>query len=527
MRPLLYIFILFLSSCAIQVPPGGGEKDTKPPELIGSNPEPFATNFSGNSVQLDFNEYVQVKDASTQLVVSPLLKQNPVVKIRKKSVIISFEEDTLLPNTTYTMNFGSSLVDVNEGNAKDDFQFVFSTGDHIDSLAISGKVFSGKTLNPEGGLIVLLYRTANDSLPFLSRPDYFAKTDKEGNYRIRNIAPGNYKVVAIKDADSDYKYSPAVESIGFVDTAVHAGDQNVNMKIFTERPALKLAKAQSDYAGKASIVFTRSVKDTSIQWLSNKADLNLHTVKWSKDADTLSFYYMNRDADSISVKIGEFPKDTVTIRLIHNSTKSGRGNAFTIVPDQADVIAYWKSYSLSATRPLSAVDTSKISLLEDSLPVKFKILITDSLKGAFQISYDWKQKKSYRLKLYPSSVSSLYFDQLTDTLSFLFSTKSETDYGSVVVRLDSLQGGSYIIQLVDENDNMYYEKIAEGSGELNFNLLDPRNYRVKMILDKNQNKKWDAGDYLNHIQPEQVIYYPETITVRANWDVDISWKPRF
>ena len=193
-KGFLYLLLVFLSSCAVQVAPTGGDKDTKPPEMTGSEPKMFQTNFSGHEVVLDFNEYVQVKDASNSLIVSPLLKQQPIVKIRSKSVIVSFEGDTLLPNTTYTMNFGSALVDVNEGNAKEDFQFVFSTGDHIDSLQITGKVINAKDLKADGGFIVMLYHENTDSLPFLSRPDYFCKTAKDGSFRVRNISPGRYKI---------------------------------------------------------------------------------------------------------------------------------------------------------------------------------------------------------------------------------------------------------------------------------------------------------------------------------------------
>lgn len=520
---LIFCILLFLSSCAIQVPPGGGEKDVSPPEVVSSNPQPFQTNFTGNAVEIEFNEYVQVKDPNTQLIISPLLKNQPVVKVRKKSVLISFEEDTLLPNTTYTINFGSSLVDVNEGNTKQDYQFVFSTGPVIDSLSIKGSVIGAKDLKPDEGYTVMLYHNSEDSLPYLSRPAYFSRTAKDGSFEIRNISPGRYKVIALKDSDGDYKYTQAAEDIGFVDSTVEAGfEKPVQFKVFRELPKKAIAKAASEYPGKARITFTRSVSDTLVNWLDT-AGVDLYRTRWSKEKDTLDVYYKNRNADSLQLMLNDFPKDTILIRLLREESQGGRGIGNKITAVQTGELPFFKPFIFNSTKPIARIDTSKIMVLQDSIPIPYGLVITDSLSARFELRRDWKQSASGRIMLLPAAVTNI-FGEWNDTLQFTFSTSRESQYGSMSVAIDSLRQGNYLLQLVGDNDQIYYEQSLSGSKQLSFNLLEPRVYRLKFVNDINTDGRWTTGSYLDHRQAEQVLYYPESITVRANWDVDVKWN---
>lgn len=524
---LFFFFILILSSCAIQVPPGGGDKDVAPPELTGSEPELFATGYSGNTVKLDFNEFVQMRDAATQLIISPPLKQQPVVKVRNKSVFISFEEDTLLPNTTYTMNFGSALVDVNEGNVKQDFQFVFSTGDHIDSLAVSGSVLNSYDLKSDAGYTVMLYKGNDDSLPLNSRPDYFSRTAKDGSFRIRNIAQGDYKIIALKDADGDYKYAPSVESIAWTKDRVSSGEEGVKLLMFTEQPKLAISKILSDYPGKARVILNRPVENKGFQWLMDTTATLIYRKVWSKESDTLSLYYENVNYDSLKFRLEQFPKDTVIIRLLRlQGRQGGRGEKFTLAADRTGELPYFRPLYLHANRVVKSLDVTKFIVREDSLPVQAAITIEDSLNGKIRVDFNWKQKRNYHLQLLPEAVQSLFYDK-SDSLQFSFVTSSETDYGALTVHATFPEKGNYIIQLVDNDDRVYYEQNFSGvDGHLSFTKLDPRQYRLKAIVDTNGNKKWDTGDYLRHVQPETVLHYPEQVTVRANWDVEVDWKKK-
>ena len=520
----LILIGLVLSSCAIQVAPGGGEKDVQPPKLISSVPENSALHYSGKTIELNFDEYIQLKDVATQLIVSPLLKEAPVVKLKKKSILIALD-DTLSESTTYTLNFGSSIADVNEGNVNENFQFVFSTGDHIDSLSISGAVQNAKDLKTDAGFLVMLYHSNADSVPLLSRPDYFSRTAKDGSFHIHNIAPGRYKIIAMKEGDGDYKYTPSIEAIGFVDSMVTASDENIRLSVFTEITAGSINKTYSEIPGKAGVVFNQGVKAKTIQWLSDLSRLELYNVRWSENGDSLSIFYKNRNADSLSFRLPEaFPKDTIVIRLLKLESRQGRGLGFNISPLVPADQPYFKPYQLTANRPLSKVDLKRISLMEDSVPLTIELTITDSLRSSFELRNQWKEKKNYSLIFYPNAFTDI-FGETNDTLQFKFRTKSETDYGAVSIKVDSLFLGHYILQLVDGEDKLFYQQEFRQSTKLDFSRLEPRIYRLKLISDSNGNGKWDPGIYLQHVHPEKVLYYPDNITIRANWDVEIKWAP--
>ena len=181
-----FLVSIFLTSCAIQVPPAGGDQDTSAPKVLESVPENSSTNFTGHEISIRFDEFIQLKDAQTQLVISPPLNQFPELKLRKKNLFIHFE-DTLEQNTTYSFNFGNSIVDNNEGNPIENCQFVFSTGDVIDSLEVTGSIHDAFDAKPEKDALVMLYKQDIDSLPFIKRPYYFGKSDEEGDYLMRNI----------------------------------------------------------------------------------------------------------------------------------------------------------------------------------------------------------------------------------------------------------------------------------------------------------------------------------------------------
>ena len=194
---LLLLVVFLLTSCAIQVPPDGGPQDLSAPILVSSTPENHTTSFTGHDIELNFDEYISLNNITSQLIISPLLKNQPETTVKKRSMLIHFE-DTLLENTTYTINFGEGVADNNEGNKLQSFQFVFSTGTVLDSLKIQGRITNAFDNKPSKGIMSLLYRENGDSLPFHQRPVYFSTTNDSGYFTISNISPGFYKMIALK-----------------------------------------------------------------------------------------------------------------------------------------------------------------------------------------------------------------------------------------------------------------------------------------------------------------------------------------
>ncbi len=222
---------IFISGCAQIVSPTGGSRDTIPPRLVSSNPKLGATNFTGNRISLYFDEYVQIKDLQQNLLVSPTPLKNPYIDYKLKSVTIRLR-DTLEPNTTYTINLGNSIRDINEENAIKDFAYVFSTGNTIDSLNFSGKVQEAETGKADSTLIVLLYKNLNDTAVIKLKPKYIARLDREGNFSFHNLAAGEYKVYALKDGDGGRTYNSKIEMFAFADKTVMVNENTTLVSLY-------------------------------------------------------------------------------------------------------------------------------------------------------------------------------------------------------------------------------------------------------------------------------------------------------
>lgn len=217
-EPLLFALLIY--ACANRGYPQGGAKDETPPEIVVEEPLSFSKNFNEKKINIYFNEFVQLKDMSEKFVFSPPLKKNPRVSLRGKYIQISIA-DTLRPNTTYSLDFGDAIVDNNEGNPLGFYRYVFSTGDYIDTLELSGQIVHAESYEPMLGVLVALYENLADSVPLLELPNYIARSDSSGNFRFTNIKDTVYRVAALVDMNKDKKYTPESEMFAFIDTTVH------------------------------------------------------------------------------------------------------------------------------------------------------------------------------------------------------------------------------------------------------------------------------------------------------------------
>lgn len=521
------ISILF-ESCAIQVPPDGGKKDMEPPHLLSSEPANYSNLFKGRDLKLDFDEFISLNEIGSQLIVSPLLKYPPELKIRKKSLLIHFQ-DTLLENTTYTINFGQGITDNNEGNKLENFQFVFSTGSIIDSLDVQGSIETAFDHKKSKDVLALLYRSTKDSIPFLEKPLYFSRTNDSGQFRISNISPGFYKLIGLKETDGNYLYSPGDELIGFPDSFVNASSENINLQIFNEVTKLHLLKAYSEFPGKAVVVFNAPADTVRIKLLTDTAKLNIYSYSFSKEKDTVNIWYKNNFADSLSFYFDNYLlKDTVTIRLfkLTEENKGRKRTGMTILPgnSQTALQHLHLPHYLQITRPVATSSFDKIIFSEDSLLIKTKYEFTDSLHMQLNVNHKWKSKSKYSIFIPPGTFTDIYGIK-NDTIQFAFEAHGEADYGSIKMIFKKTDSIPYILQLVDDAGSAISRQVSSSHDTIfELNFLDPRVYRIKLIRDENGNGKWDTGNYLKNIQPEQIEFYPERITVRANWDVDVNLK---
>jgi hypothetical protein len=239
-RYLLNIFIgalilqlvgYFIAGCAQIGAPTGGPRDTLAPTLVKANPENKKTNFNYNKIVLDFNEYIELQDLSANLSISPLPKLNPLISSNLKTITIKLK-DSLLPNTTYNIDFGNSIKDINEGNVYKSFAYQFSTGNSIDSSTIQGKVVMAETGKADSTLIVLLYKNLNDSAVKTQRPNYISKLDGSGNFKFSYLPNQNFNVYVLKDGDGNKFYNSPTEVFGFLNKIVNSTEIDSDITLF-------------------------------------------------------------------------------------------------------------------------------------------------------------------------------------------------------------------------------------------------------------------------------------------------------
>ena len=208
-----------LSGCAAIGNPDGGAFDETPPRITSTHPKNGATGYDGHKVTIDFNEFIKLENASEKVVISPPQTEQPEIKVTGKKIQVELF-DSLKPNTTYSIDFADGIVDNNEGNPLGDFCFRFSTGDAIDTLEVSGYVLNAQNLDPVKGITVGLHKDLSDSA-FMTKPfDRVSRTDANGHFTVRGIAPGSYRIYAVMDMDQTFSYSQRNEQIAWMDSII-------------------------------------------------------------------------------------------------------------------------------------------------------------------------------------------------------------------------------------------------------------------------------------------------------------------
>lgn len=527
-RFIFFVFLLTASSCAIQVAPTGGEKDTSSPEIKKSVPENFSTNFSGHDISITFDEYIALKDLNSQFIVSPPLKYQPDPKVKKKTLVIHLD-DTLLQNTTYTMNFGNAITDMREGNAVSNFQYVFSTGDILDSLKVSGKVENASNLKTEKGILVMMYRGTDDSLPLKTLPDYIARTNEDGLFEIKNVSPGSYKIFALKDNNSNNLFDDPEEGMAFQNDRIQAGDTGIRMAFFKETKKQQLLKATSDEPGRITIAWTRPLGNVAPVFISDTSAMKIHAIIFSQKRDTMTLWYRSLQSDSLNMVVrSDETADTISLRLKKPETKTKSRSAPVLTVQYTlkteNDLDLNEHLQFIFNHPVDSFGFSGISVLKDSVPMKdVHFYFSDSLRKNLVVDFPVAEKSGYAINIPPGAFKDI-FGLRNDTLQLLFRSKSVSDYGTVAVQVKlSDSGKNYLLQLIDEKENVFRQSVINSDTTLNYDYLSPRTYRLKMIEDNNNNHEWDTGNYMQKRQPERVFYYRENLTVRANWDVEVTW----
>ncbi len=578
---LVLLPLFFPTGCAnTTTPPSGGHKDTIPPVITKVNPLPGTVNVPvhGTKLVFTFDEYVKIKDANS-IFLSPPMEKKPKGTIRGKSVVISFEED-LQPNTTYTLDLTGAIVDNNEGNPFPGFTLVFSTGDRIDSLCLTGLVQDCNTLKPLKGATVLLYKDHADSAVFLHRPNAATKTDDWGFFSLRNIQDTVYRVYAIKDENNNNKYDPESERIAFLDSLLRptvvyndslyefkkfdmkdtalclARHAQIELNLFRERPS-KQYVVKKERVGPRTAYLTFMAPDAVIhdmrvrglpreklihQFNLQKDSLELWVNDQRKMPDTLHLVlkYDKTDSTGQLKPTEELIKLTYTKELRAELMKKENNYrdrkhedtiaVMTTTADPTTVEQY--GFGIEFKYPLieeawDSLEFHSVNPRQQEAPGKVKVTRDpDNLRRfqimptePFQVGYDYYLKVPHRKF---RDINGFY----NDSTQMKVTLPTDDKLSSITLELSGVQNRYLVELLTEKRDKVIRSFLIDRGGPVVFPYLKQGSYCIRITEDKNRNGMVDTGVLLEKKQPEKVRFFKleDQFLIKVLERSEMVWK---
>lgn len=515
--------ILFLYSCANIKQPMGGPEDEKPPAVKKSIPANNSRNYQGKTITLEFDEYVDAQKLNENIIISPIVEGKYEIITKKKTVEIRFKEP-FKENTTYNINLSESIKDVTRGNFIKDLTLAFSTGPTIDSLSVKGQAYdfiSGKGVKD---ISIQLYKTSDTNTVRNSNPLYFAKTDLQGNFTINNVKEGTYNVYALKDVNKNFRYNDK-EDIAYINNVV-VDKPSVNVRLGLtlsdkKGPEIVGMKQEYEYYVLSSNEGLESykLKSDSIPVISDLSEdaknIRIFNNFYSKDSITLYYQFVDSSANITNDKVKIFFQE-----YKDKSKKNVFGS--TVEPTNLEVFKD-DVIRLKFNKPVAIFDFSKLNLKKDTLPISYdhSEIALDSSKMNIRFVNKYSFKDSLVLAFEKGAFISMNGDS-TNAKTYKFKNKDEEQYG-ILGGTIVCNAPDYIFQLINSKGKIVDTK--KNATTFYYKMLDPGEYRLKIIIDVNKNGRWDATDLDNNIPPEPLFFYKEKINLRANWELlDIKFE---
>ena len=519
------IFGLFISatSCAKRGTISGGIKDTIAPKIVSSIPKNFKTNFEGTSIKIVFDELIKVKDINKQLIISPPLKNQPIIVPQgSASKFISIKiEDTLQPNTTYSFNFGQSITDNNEGNPYSQFKYVFSTGSYIDSLIITGSIKDAYNQKPDNFVSVMLYdaKTFKDSTVYKETPLYVTNTlDSLKVFALENVKENSYYIIALNDKNKNNKFDPRTEKIGFLKDPIQTPTTSTyEIELFKEEDVFKAEKPIQQSTNKFFMTAHGNTKNLKVKAKAGLKEIQVKLAKHpEQNKDSVQLFLPKIDSDTLTffVENGSYTKTFVSK---YKELKTA--DTLLLKPNQNGILDFNDLLSFTSTTPILSFNKDKIKITkQDSIAVDFTVAYRD-FEQELVLDFKKEEEEKYFISILPGAVTDFY-GTTNDSITQKIMTKAFADYGNLRVNLKNVKRFPVIVELTDKSGKQIASQTSAEKTNLNFDLINPMIYTLRLIYDDNANKKWDTGNFLEKKQAEQIIYYPKEIDVRANWDVE-------
>lgn len=458
-------FLVLLPGCANPIAPSGGPRDSLPPLLTDVTPPDSTRNFTSKKITFTFDEFIELQNVRENLVISPLPKNEPTVTAKLHSLTVTIK-DTLEDNTTYSYNFGDAIKDINEGNVAKNFTYVFSTGKTIDSFELRGNIIVAQTGKTDSTLVAMLYNTTDDSAVVKQKPRYIAKVNGSGNFTFRHLPAGTFVLYGLKDESGQYRFTSNKQLFAFADKPITTGSNNPPVTLYAY-----LEKSEEKEKTPAT-----PAKQPAINKSFN-ADKNKPQEK------RLSFR-TNLD----------------------NGQQDLLGNLEFIFVD-----------------PLKTFDSTKMVFSDEQYkPLTGYTITRDTSNKKVTLKYQWKENTPYSLIVDKDFAEDSAGKKIARTDTLHFRTMKETDYGSVRLRFNNFDVSKKpVLLLLQGEDIKFSSKLT--TKEFYVKLFKPGDYDIRILYDDNDNGVWDPGEFFGkHRQPEKVQPINMKLTVKANWDKDIS-----
>jgi hypothetical protein len=519
---IISVICVCIASCAKKGRPSGGDKDVTPPKMLNATPENYSVNFTGNEIKIQFDEYVKLNDINKQLIISPPLKIRPLISPQSgasKYVKIKIY-DTLQPNTTYSFNFGKSIVDNNESNPYQYFKYVFSTGETIDSLQLKGSIRDALSKTADRYVSVMLYEidsTYTDSAVYTKPPRYITNTlDSATTFQFENLKAGKYQLLALKEESDNFIFNQKTDKIAFKKEFITIPNDDAHeLILFKEIENYRALRPKHERLNRIKFRYEgKAIEDIAIKLSS---DITVESmISKPVDNDTLNYWFKPSIAlDSLNFTMRHQEKiDSFTVRMRKKVKVDSL--AFKSVTRSLTLDG---DYQIASTIPITKIDASKIVILDnDSIAIPFDTSL-EKLTHIINLKFDKKEDQKYAINILPKAFTD-FFDATNDTLSYRATTKKLSAYGNIKITLNNTPKTPLIVQLITTKGEVKYEKYGTNITVFDFVNVDPSTYNLRVVFDANNNQKYDTGNYLQKTQPERIAYHPDDIEIRANWDVD-------
>jgi uncharacterized protein (DUF2141 family) len=503
--------------------PTGGNKDVNAPEVIsdGTIPKNASVQFSSNRIYIEFDEYIKLQPGK-QPVVSPPIMPVPELLVKGKKLIINLKSP-LQPNTTYTIHFPAMIADITENNTIENFSYVFSTGNYLDTGMVLGKVINASNHMPFAKAWVLLYNDTVQRAMKGSLPAGLAKTMKDGSFKIENVKPGSYFITALSDLNNNLRYDLPGEWTGFSDSAVMVETSAEIKSIMIFKSCESKLKVANDITVSPllhKIIFNKPINQMRINAVNQSQNFKEYYVLPGDSSVYLSFN--NRVADTAWFKLESNELNADTFYILPDRNKEFKYKTQTpsdvyFLPGEHPVLQVnaWSTWNNNQVQVFDTVSKQMVQ------PVEWVSGIFPGLK------LNENPEACYRITLNKGALTSAT-GELSDSLGFYARWLPEEKYGKIELtyNFSNYSGkGKAVVELFRASpvfsDTVHVNNL---SGKIIFPFVRAGNYVLRAFIDENGDGRWTTGDFEKKSQPEPAFINGQQVQVRAGWELELNWK---